>query len=262
MGIESRDYLRGDNTPRSYGGGGWGGSNVLKTLIIANVVVFVLQAIWTQPLEINVDGKRFVVPGEHMSVIQTWLDLNIDKTLGGFQVWRLVTYAFCHNIKSVWHIVFNMMVLYFAGRRIQSALGPREFLLFYLLAAVISGLGFVLLQLTLGKGGIAIGASGAVAAVFIIYAMKYPYQEWLVFFVLPVQVRWLCLIYIIYDLHPVLLELGGGTSRDGVAHAAHLGGYLFGFLYETKQLAAEFSFGSRQASQTLTAQTPLAPQGV
>jgi len=233
MGIESREYLRGDNGPRSFGGGGgWQGYNIVKGLIIANVVVFVLQLLWSQPLVLELAGEQIPVPGQRMSVVQSWLDLNVDKVVSGFQVWRLVTYAFCHDRDAVFHILMNMLILYWTGRRIQTDYGPREFLLFYLTAAVLSGMGFLLLQVVLGQPGIAIGASGAVAAVFIAYAMKYPDEVWRLMGIVPVQVKWLCIFFIIFDLHPVLLELGGSNAGTGVAHAAHLGGYLFGFLYE------------------------------
>ncbi|MCA9111241.1 MAG: rhomboid family intramembrane serine protease [Planctomycetaceae bacterium] len=214
MGIESRDYLRSDDAPRSMGGT-LQGTNVVKTLIIANVVVFILQLLTAQT-----------------GLVEYWLALGPDLVTEKFQIWRLLTYAFCHSPGSIFHILMNMYILYVTGMRIQSYYGPKEFLLFYLSAAILSGLGFVLMELVLGRGGYAIGASGAVAAVFIVYAMRHPREVWLLFFVIPVQVRWLCIGFIIFDLHPVLLELAGEEARSGVAHAAHLGGYLFGFLYE------------------------------
>jgi hypothetical protein len=137
-----------------------------------------------------------------------------------------------------------MYLLYLTGRRIQSLYGPKEFLLFYLAAAVASGVGFVLLELLLGHVGRAIGASGAVASVFIVYAMRYPHEIWRIFGLIPVQVKWLCLLFMAFDLYPVLLELGGGVPGGRVAHAAHLGGYLFGFLYEHNQWKLSRFFGA------------------
>ena len=148
------------------------------------------------------------------------------------QVWRLLTYAFCHDRESVWHILMNMYILYITGRRLQQYYGSREFLLFYLTAAVVSGLGFLLLNQIVGReSSVAIGASGAVTAVLIIYALRHPHEVWYIFGVIPLQVMWIAILMVIYDLHPVLLELGGQPSRDAVAHSAHLAGYLFGFLY-------------------------------
>lgn len=213
MGIESRDYLRGDSSFRSYGGGG--GTDVVTKLIIANAAVFVLQLLTFRT-----------------GFVEYWLSLGPDDVTQRFQIWRLVTYAFCHDPVSPLHILFNMYILYLTGRRIQATYGAQEFLLFYLTAAVVSGLAFVVMELIFGHVGRAIGASGAVASVFIAYAIRHPNEVWRLLGLVPVQVKWLCIFFIIFDLHPILLEIGGGSSGSGVAHAAHLGGYLFGFLYE------------------------------
>lgn len=214
MGIESRDYLRSDDGPRSFGGA-MTGTDFVKGLIIANVIVFVLQLLTAR--------THFV---------EYWLALGPDDVTQRFQVWRLLTYAFCHSTQSIFHILMNMYILYVTGRRIQAYYGPKEFLLFYLAAAILSGLGFIAMELVMGQVGYAIGASGAVASVFIVYAMRHPREQWLLFFVIPVQVKWLCILFILFDLNPLLVELGGGSAPTGIAHAAHLAGYLFGFLYE------------------------------
>lgn len=230
MGIENRDYVRGGYSPRSFGGGG--GTDVVTKLIIVNVVIFVLQLLWTRQLVIETPDGPMAIPGERESVVQSWLQLDGEDVFQRFQVWRLLTYAFCHSRTDLLHILFNMYILYLVGRRIQSVYGSREFLLFYLTAAVASGFCFLLMEFILAHAGVAIGASGAVASVFLVYAMRYPDEVWRILGIIPVQVKWLCLLYLAFDLHPVLLELGGVRSRTGVAHAAHLGGYLFGFLYE------------------------------
>ena len=87
MGIESRDYLRGETGPRSFGGG----TDVVTKLIIANVVIFVLQLVTRQS-----------------GIVESWLALGPDDVTSRFQIWRLLTYAFCHDPDSIWHILFNM----------------------------------------------------------------------------------------------------------------------------------------------------------
>ncbi|MBX3436786.1 MAG: rhomboid family intramembrane serine protease [Planctomycetaceae bacterium] len=228
MGIESREYLRGGSGPRAFSGGG----DVVTKIIIANVVIMVLQLIWTRPLVVETEFGRVAVPGATESVVQSWLQLEGDDIFRRFQLWRLITYAFCHDRHSVFHILINMYVLYLVGRRLESVYGSREFLLFYLTAAVVSGLAFLLMELTFDPGVPVIGASGAVAAAFIAYAMRYPDEVWRLFGLVPVQVKWLCGLYLVFDLYPVLQQIGGVRGNSGVAHAAHLGGYLFGFLYE------------------------------
>jgi membrane associated rhomboid family serine protease len=175
-------------------------------------------------------------------IITNALALSPGSVLEGFQIWRLVTYAFCHDPGGLLHIFFNMYILWIVGRRLEPRYGSREFLLFYLSAIVVSGLAYLLLELILARPGQAIGASGAVAAAFILYAILYPHEKWLLFFVFPIEVRWLCLAFLAFDIHPVLLELGGGGAGGNVAHAAHLGGYLFGFLYYHQRWNLEQTF--------------------
>jgi membrane associated rhomboid family serine protease len=224
MGIENRDYLR-DEGGSAFGRSIGGGLQTVKWIIIVNVAVFVLQVVTARS-----------------GLITDALALSPGSVLEQFQIWRLVTYAFCHDPHGVLHIFFNMYILWIVGRRLESRYGSGEFLLFYLTAVVVSGLAYLLLELILARPGVAIGASGAVAAAFILYAILYPHEKWLLFFVFPIEVRWLCLAFLVFDIHPVLLELGGEQVGSGVAHAAHLGGYLFGFLYYQQRWNLEQTF--------------------
>jgi membrane associated rhomboid family serine protease len=143
----------------------------------------------------------------------------------------LLTCAFCHARGSIFHILFNMLFLWWFGPTLERMYGSREFLLFYLAAAMISSLAYVALDLFTGDMVPAIGASGAVMAVTMLYAIFYPRHTIYIMFVIPVEIRWLVIAYVIFDLHPVLLTLAGDPVHTGVAHAAHLGGLAFGFLY-------------------------------
>jgi hypothetical protein len=76
-----------------------------------------------------------------------------------------------------------------------------------------------------------VGASGAVMGVLMLYAIHYPRNTIRVFWFFPLEVRWLVILYVLFDLHPLLLALAGNQLFTGIAHAAHLGGLAFGFLY-------------------------------
>lgn len=278
MGFQDRDYTRG------HGGytdqlGSWGFNldvvpHVVKRLVAANVIVFLLQIFFTraptiddyrQYLEQNpalrealeneaasdkdeptaatnqpqADELQFdVADMDRISIVQEWLELDTQKVLHG-QVWRLLTGAFCHDRMSVWHILFNMLLLWWFGQTIELMYGSREFLLFYLTAALVASLSFVGLDLITGSRIPMIGASGAVWAVTILYTCYYPRYTIRIWFFFPVEIRWLVLLYAIFDLHPVLLALAGEQTSDGVAHAAHLGGLAFGFLYWKQQWRLE-----------------------
>jgi membrane associated rhomboid family serine protease len=180
-----------------------------------------------------------VNPGQKVSLIQEWFELDTNKVVWGGQVWRLLTHAFCHDRYSLFHILLNMLCLYWFGGTLETMYGGREFLLFYLTAAVVAALAFVGLDLYTGSSIPAIGASGAVMAVMMLYTMHFPHQTILIFWVLPVEMRWVMALYAIWDLHPVLLALAGDRYFTGVAHAAHLGGLVFGFLYAHYQWRLE-----------------------
>jgi membrane associated rhomboid family serine protease len=165
-----------------------------------------------------------------VSVVQEWLQLETAKVLRG-QVWRLLTNAFCHDRHGVLHIFVNMLFLFWFGRTIEGMYGSREFLLFYLAAALVASVAYVGLDLATGGSAPAIGASGAVMAVTMIYAIHYPRSVIYIMWIIPIEMRFLIVLYVIFDLHPVLLALAGDRTFTGVAHAAHLGGLAFGFAY-------------------------------
>ena len=146
---------------------------------------------------------------------------------------------FCHDRFGVWHILFNMLFLYWFGRMLEPLYGSREFLLFYLTAAVVASLCYVGLDLFTRHSVPAIGASVAAMAVVVLYAIHHPREKIYVFMMIPIEIRWLVALYIIIDLHPVLLALLGTPMYTGVANAAHLGGAAFGFLYWRYHLRLE-----------------------
>ncbi|MFT5125223.1 MAG: membrane associated rhomboid family serine protease [Kiritimatiellia bacterium] len=230
MGVNDRDYGRdpdaanrwkldygGSSGRRSRGGGGGGWSPsgsqwppICKWLIIINIAIFVLQ---------------ILIPP-----VTDWLSLDAAKVLKG-QIWRVMTCAFCHDPDGVIHLLFNMLFLGWFGRPLEQKYGSKEFLGIYISAALLASFLFMALNLYLGRNNPMIGASGAIMAIVIIYAMFNPRQKVLIWFVIPVEIRWIVLFFVIYDLFPVLQMLGGKSIQTGTAHAAHLGGLAFGFLY-------------------------------
>lgn len=248
MGIASRDYYR--ESPSA----GWalGDAPVTKYLILATVVVFLLQIFTVR--DVRLTARELVdrakqrdprlrdrlgdLPVDQMpdvtvrvSIVTEWLDLDPIKTVNKGQVWRLVTHAFCHDRHNLLHILFNMLFLYWFGREVEALYGPREFLLFYLCAAVAAGLAYLVLDFYTGKSIPAVGASGAVMAVSMLFTLHYPRHVILLFFILPLQMRWVMVLFLLWDLHPVLLTLSGEDVQTGIAHAAHLGGLIFGYMY-------------------------------
>jgi membrane associated rhomboid family serine protease len=185
------------------------------------------------------------LPDRRISIVQEWLELEPKKTILQGQVWRLVTSAFCHDRYAIWHIVFNMLMLYWFGSRLERMYGSREFLLFYLAAAICSSLAYVGLAFYSGSNIPAIGASGAVMGVMMLYVIYYPFETFLLFWFIPVPLWVLLGGYVLYDLHPVLLMLAHEKVFTGVAHAGHLGGLAFGYLYWRMGRRLEGVFGRK-----------------
>ena len=249
MGYENRDYAR-DNDDR----GGWGPSGnsgggfrdwpVWKKILAANIAVFLLQIFFTRPATLedlpgskqfkdlpNIESIQFasgMMPS--VSVVQKWLELDSRKVLKG-QIWRIVTCGFCHDRMGIWHILMNMLFLFWFGSRLEMRYGSREFAVFYFCSLLASSSAYIALDLYTGTMIPAIGASGAVWGITALYALLYPYDTIHVYFLFPVQIWFLALVYFLFDLHPVLLALSGQTVGSGVAHAAHVGGAVFGYLY-------------------------------
>lgn len=277
MGLESRDYARDGSYTASLSSWGMDLTPVVKYLVVANVVLFLLQMLITRPVvpqlprfdeimaeqeEANVEAEppdrdrdnvpvedrrqreergrkareameemMARLPGLRASVVQDWFELSPEKTVARGQIWRLLTSAFCHDRYNLWHIVFNMLILCWFGQRLERMYGSTEFLMFYLVAAVCASLAYVALAYYTRSHLPAIGASGAIMAVMMVYVIFHPNEEFLLFWVIPVPLWAMLGLYMLYDLHPVLLALSGEHMFTGVAHASHLGGLAFGFLY-------------------------------
>lgn len=216
MGIYSRDYVREDSPPPS----AWSGEKpAWMWLIIITVVVFVLQmATVHRPM---MDGKSY---------IGDWFALQADKVLTG-QVWRLVTYAFLEDYGDLMGLLFNMLGLWWFGAEMERLYGSREFVAFYLVAAFLSGVGFLVWLLAMGFDGPMMGPTSTVLAVMTLYATHYPRQKIYFMGIIPVEIRWLIVIYLAYDLWPVVRALNGELPFQHVSNAAHAIGIVFGWLY-------------------------------
>ncbi len=145
--------------------------------------------------------------------------LVFDPRLVLLRPWTVVTYMFLHG--SLAHIAFNMLALYFFGPRIEGRMGSQRFTTLYF----ASGITGALLSMFF-SGSPILGASGGVFGVMLAFAWFWPEERVFLWGVLPVPARMLVIGT------TVLALFGGfGGSRDGVAHFAHLGGYVGAFLY-------------------------------
>lgn len=173
-------------------------------LICANVLVF---------------GLGFVFQN-----LPYYLALNPQLFLSGM-FWQPLTYMFAHASPS--HLIFNMLGLVFFAPQIERELGSKEFLFFYLLTGLLSGLASLAIYLATGAMGVfLLGASGVVYAVLLAFAVLFPGAEIYVFGLLPVKAPILVAAYAVIELWNEVF----GVSLS-VAHLTHLSGLLFAWLY-------------------------------
>lgn len=180
---------------------------VTRALLIANGAAFLLQLV----LERAALGPLMLWP-----------------LGGGFMPWQLVTYAFLHG--DIAHLLFNMLALLMFGAPVEHTWGQKRFLTFYAVCVV----GAALCQLAVGawtmsQGGPAyptLGASGGVFGLLLAYGMLFPHQRVMLLIPpIPMKARTLVIVY-----GAIALLLGFTGLQPGVAHFAHLGGMLFGWL--------------------------------
>jgi membrane associated rhomboid family serine protease len=176
-------------------------SPVIKYLIVANTVIFFIQSLTAAPL-----AQTFgLFPARFFSEFPNYL-------------FQPLTYMFLHA--GFFHILFNMFALWMFGTEIEYSWGSRPFLKFY----IYCGLGGALMSLVFNPGLAypIVGASGAIYGILVAYWLMFPDRYVLVFFILPMRVRWAI------PLFGVLNFLAAGPN---VAHLAHLGGAVVGLVY-------------------------------
>jgi membrane associated rhomboid family serine protease len=211
-------YYRPDNFPP-----------IVKNLIIINVLVFVAQLTLTGK-NFNLTEHIMLYPVQHPE----------------FRPYQIATHMFAHAPNMIFHILFNMFGLWMFGKVLENVWGPKRFLFFYLAC----GVGAALLHMGVNyfawenmeaayavgdlekaqeyaRGlGPALGASGAVMGIFAAFAFLFPNTEMFIMFIpFPIKAKWAV-------LGLVAIDLFGGVSNygSGIAHFAHLGGAITGFI--------------------------------
>lgn len=188
--------------------------SVTTSLIVANVLVYLLQGVW---------GDQLLVSWALWPVGQFWSS-ELQATVG-FSVWQLVSSAFLHA--NTVHILLNMYALYLFGRDVERELGAARFLAMYSVAVVTAGLiQLLVVSSSAGPPYPTLGASGGVFGVLLAYGKLFP-RRVLVPLIPPIPMpAWLFVT--LYGL----IELVSGVfgTLQGVAHFAHLGGMLGAYL--------------------------------
>ncbi len=145
----------------------------------------------------------------------------------GFLPWQLFTYGFMHGSET--HLLFNLLALWMFGGDVERVLGTRRYLLYVLTCIVGAGLIQLVVATMAAQGGEpypTVGASGGVFGVLLAFGMAFPDRRVMLLIPpIPMKARTLVVVY-----GAIELVLGVSGTRTGIAHFAHLGGMLFGFL--------------------------------
>jgi rhomboid family protein len=176
---------------------------VTRIILIANVAIFLL--------EMSV-GERAFTP------FALW-------PLGPhFAAWQILTYGFLHA--SIGHVFFNMFAVYMFGSTMERVWGARRYALYYLVCIASAGIAQVIVNALTGSDAPTVGASGGIFGLLLAFALYFPRQR-IVLLIPPIPMpAWLFVT--IYGA--IELFFGVTGTQAGVAHFAHLGGMLGGFL--------------------------------
>ena len=227
--------------------------NMTKNLLIINILAFVATSVFKmQGIDLtSLLGLHFFLASD-------------------FHVYQFFTYMFLHG--GFTHILFNMFALWMFGSVIERVWGPKKFLFYYIVCGVGAGLTQEMVQYAdyaiqglaayqyVNTGTVqmttetyinlwtTIGASGAVYGILLAFGMIFPNERlFIIPFPFPIKAKWLILGYIVIELFSAMSGPG-----DGVAHMAHLGGMLFGFLlirYWQKHPDSSQRFGRSQGME-------------
>ena len=191
---------------------------VLRILIIINAVVFGIAFVGGSLL-----GLHLNLPGLGDGNVRDYIAyLGAFWPFAPLQAWRFVTYMFVHI--DFWHFVFNMLMLWMFGSDIADMMGSKHFTGMYMFCGIFAAV-FSLAMYWLGMTNAPIiGASGALMGIFVAYYKFFPDRMLLMFFFFPMRIKYAMWFMVAVDVFMA-------HSSDGVAHFAHLGGVVGGFLY-------------------------------
>jgi membrane associated rhomboid family serine protease len=187
---------------RTFSFGPGGITKAVKYLLLANVGLFFLELLW---------GAELIY----------LFGLTPTLVKKGF-IWQIFTYMFLHG--GLFHILFNMFMLWMFGCDIERSWGTKEFLRYYFITGV--GAGFFTFFLSFNSHIPTIGASGAIFGILVAFAMMFPDRPIYLYFLFPIKAKYLVMFFAVIEF----LASFSHTS-DGIGHFAHLGGMVIGYIY-------------------------------
>jgi membrane associated rhomboid family serine protease len=202
-------------------------TSMVVRLMIINIAIYLVSVLF-KPAQVFIYG---------------WFQLDPSTADRALQLWRLVTYQFLHDPTSIWHIFFNMFVLYMFGRILEPHLGQRRFLIFYLVCGAVGGVFYLFLTAVGFLPALPmVGASGSILGIIGACAVMFPQIKMIIFPIfIPISIRVAAIGgAVLYSF----IILTGGHNAGG--QAAHLAGMATGVMYALwPRISVRYSLKSR-----------------
>lgn len=196
--------------------------SIVNIIIIINCILFIPWILGYVTGFKQLLGYEFLFGALNIGFVQPQIP-SIDN---GLQFsYQLLTSVFLHG--NLAHLVLNMYALYAFGKPLERRWGSGHFMAFYLTVGVLANVAsYLFFRLTGAENVSLIGASGAIYGVLLAFGSYYPEIKVLLFFIIPLKIKWMVPLFAIFEL---FIEMTG--SADGIAHITHLFGFLFAFIY-------------------------------
>lgn len=206
---------------------------IVKKLMFVNIGVFLLQLLF------GLSSK---------GLLESIFGLSHTGIFQNFMLWQPFTYMFLHG--GFLHIFFNLFALWMFAGELEQEWGSKTFLQYYIYSGIGAGIFILLMNIFVyshyqGAAPITIGASGALYAILLAYGLTWPNREVLLYFLFPVKMKYLVIIFGAFEFFGSISSAQGRGSN--VSHIAHIGGLISGFMYLTfriKRTAAAQKTGS------------------
>ena len=180
-------------------------TDAIKFIISINFLIFILQYLS------GMEGELFTIFG-----------IVPSKTFGELMLWQPFTYLFFHG--GIWHVLINMFVLWMFGSELEKFWGKKEFLRFFFITGIGSGL--ITILFSLSSTNPVVGASGAIYGVLLAYGFMFPNRLVYLYFLIPIKVKYLVMLI---GAIAFFSSLNPGNSN--ISHLTHLSGMVIAFIY-------------------------------
>lgn len=228
MGIYDRDYYRDERRPASPIAS-FLPRTAVGAIIAINVIVWLVDQ-FSPPIVVPLPGGRMGVVGHQLSDL---LAVHVGTITHPWLWWQFLTAGFTHAPSDVppgiMHILGNMFVLYVLGRHVEDRYGAKEFWFIYLATLVFANVVWSVVGTLAGEPAAhaALGASGAIAGVVVLFAFNYPHVTLLLFFVIPMPAWLVGVLIVAYDIYGATV----GITGSNVGFLVHVAGAAFAAAY-------------------------------